>query len=315
MRVTVKTLWGANFTIECNAHDTLDEFADTIEKNHGIPWEQQRLLYHGKRLEMYNTLADYAISTGDTIHLVLRLRGMISNYAEATTPTAKALAKGGAYLKRVYDTILPTLSENSVKDQATSHRAYRVLNGVGNYIQAVWGERLRVLADRLYHHYRHDADLKLVFEGASRNLLDRVVGFRGFSANLLALYISATGGPAARPPKFVLRRSEAPSAGPIDFHCDGSYATYTLQLVLTEAKTYGGELVFYDAVTGLNVLETTFGRITIHPRESYHAVTSLRRGTRYSLFVVDEDNGLGSDEHVKKVSEESLKSLGGWAVY
>ena len=35
------------------------------------------------------------------------------------------------------------------------------------------------------------------------------------------------------------------------------------------------------------------GSVCKHPRKVLHAVTSLTRGTRKSLFVVDESNGLG----------------------
>jgi hypothetical protein len=33
--------------------------------------------------------------------------------------------------------------------------------------------------------------------------------------------------------------------------------------------------------------------MTVHPREQMHAVTRLVSGKRYSLFVVDQANGLG----------------------
>ena len=35
------------------------------------------------------------------------------------------------------------------------------------------------------------------------------------------------------------------------------------------------------------------GDITKHSQKVLHGVTQLTKGTRYSLFVVDEENGLG----------------------
>ena len=75
----------------------------------------------------------------------------------------------------------------------------------------------------------------------------------------------------------------------------------TVQVALNDSAEYeGGRLCFFrfgqhKQDDALEVLDRPAGSVCRHKRNVLHAVTSLTRGTRKSLFVVDENNGLGEN--------------------
>ena len=113
----------------------------------------------------------------------------------------------------------------------------------------------------------------------------------------------------ARSTKIVLRRSEGPLDGCIAFHVDGGHASSTVQVTLNDDSEYqGGRLCFYAPDVGLQTPRRSAGTVTVHPREQMHGVTRLVAGKRYSLFVVDEANGLG-DKGVFLVQKDVFSLL------
>ena len=75
IQVVVKTLTGKTITFTVNPFMDIEDLKAEIQDKEGIPPNQHRLIFVGRKLEEGKTLDQYNIGDGSTLHLVLQLRG------------------------------------------------------------------------------------------------------------------------------------------------------------------------------------------------------------------------------------------------
>lgn len=74
----ILTLTGGEHEIDVEPSDKIQIIKEKLEEIEGIPLQQQRLIYQGKKLKDDQTINSYKLKGGTVIHLVVALRGGMS---------------------------------------------------------------------------------------------------------------------------------------------------------------------------------------------------------------------------------------------
>lgn len=315
MEVYVQTLTGKRIVLrEVQPRLCIDQLKDKIREREGIPIDQQRLIFEGRQLEDHLTVSECNIQDKSTMHLVLRLRGMISTFThnDVTSPLIQYLMLSD---EERADFSVPTaaLYERAQSEEANPFQTFRYKED-GEILSSDQRELLCNFLDYMWESTSPNApanrnDIRLVVPEEQLERLFALGDLGNRSArvlyNLREIFRQVPGSSGHGGSKIALRITKGPTNACINFHCDGIYASSTSQIALNDPSEYkGGRLVFF--VNGiLHVLDRPAGSLVQHPPKVLHGVTCLTEGTRKSLFVVDKGNGLG-EGGVFEVSSEDI---------
>ena len=299
--VYVKTLTGKTLTIAVKLSQTVLQLKQSIQDKEGIPPDQCRLIFCGKQLEDKCKLEDYNIVYTATLHMVLRLRGMISSFTDAnnsflmgktkeipTKEDMKKVVKKWSYCDIEMD-VQPAIHTCDKFSDTTRNTLMKFMDVVYEHVQEKKGDIKIVLGSDMFN--RNDGS-KIAFQSILTHFwmnpkdTDAKKGLAITTSTRWVAHVAGNGF------KVVLRRTNEQSNGCIDWHCDGTYATRTTQLCLNSDTEYGGGRLMFYTNKGLIIPKRKALTFTTHIRRHLHAVSKVTRGVRYSLFLVNNNNGV-----------------------
>lgn len=322
MRILIRTLTGKTFGFDVLSSTTAAHLKGMIYYKEGVPPHEQRLIFAGLQLQDDATLDFYNVKQDDSIHLVLRLRGMISTFDanDFSDPLIQYLMLSDIE-RKASRVPLAHLRAKAKQERTFSFHTFSYIEDP-QILDKPKRELLCSFLDFMWlattpHSPIDRVDMRVVVPGEQLcNIISAIDNEREECRNgylfspiwraLRTLFLSVS--EARGEPKIALRMTRGPTNACINFHTDGPYASSTSQIALNDSTEYKcGRLCFFVNDT-VHELERPAGSLTQHQPKALHGVTSLTEGTRKSLFIVDGLNGLG-ENGVTTVSQSDVEEF------
>eukprot|EP00923_Selenidium_pygospionis_P049646 GHVN01085516.1.p1 GENE.GHVN01085516.1~~GHVN01085516.1.p1 ORF type:complete len:278 (-),score=41.69 GHVN01085516.1:125-958(-) len=252
----VRDLRGKTTTFyDIQPSERVDMFKVKVQETLGCAAGQQRLIFNSHQLEDEKTLGDYGIKDMSTIHVVLRLRGMISTFTsnDISDPLVNLLMLTDEQRDEaeVPVDLLTLKAENERADPTKTFYLDRkevipqpLCHLLSSFLEFLWNETaasspndrvdMRVsVADDAFTRLAAVVDESLPAALKSDKLLS-------FFRELFLRVRKDEPMMTSQSNKVALRMTRGPTNACIDFHCDGTYATSTSQIALNCPSEYEG---------------------------------------------------------------------------
>eukprot|EP01040_Poterioochromonas_malhamensis_P010340 gene10340-11247_t len=306
MIISVRNIYGKSVEVNAKPSDSIENVKDKISEKTKIPPDQQRLIYDGRLMENGRALRAYNPEKRWEISLVPHSHGRMNSFVTTEEDNFNSFLLG-------LTTDQPTNQEFTSRWPNCKFESI-LLERHGQDLLSVKQMRIcKRFLDILWNRYSETndkgstADLKVKF--LEHEFAERLLGFQckndpNSLSELLGKHKRGREGAYV-----ALRRTRGPVTGAIGWHTDEYYATETIQLALNDDLEYdGGRVCYFSTSNGVEVLSRRAGDLTKLGRETLHAVTRLKSGTQYSLFVVDQSNDLG-DHTVVCMTREGMEDI------
>ena len=317
------------FPIEVDDSTRIEQLEAVVHEKEGLPIGSFQLIYE-ERLESGSTVSSCGLREGATIEMIEAKQHMLpfTHSNDTSNPLIKFLMN-----PETKNLITKALQEKGREQGAGPFCTYRYVESnktdcwldpyvrqlLSKFLDFMWEMRAPVgtvdmwlVFSDVEFHRLVSACFACLFASSSSSSQSPDV--RGLWV-LQSLHGSFSEIPNAKSEKKIaMCITRGPTKSCVNFHCDGGHASATVQVALNDSSEYtGGHLCFF-VNDNLEILKRSVGSMTQYPAKVLYGVTSLTKGTRKSLFVVDQANGLGEGAVVvvneKEVNEfaELLKS-------